>query len=156
VDVLHHHLEAIEAASFRSLNFCHEALCQILEDYTVRSGEESKNVLNEVLLVIVQLLPVFDILGKVDFFSGPESGLLVLVHLPDVIEFNGEKHKAVRVLFKKRFLNRSLSLGDNLFRLVRFNRFYSKMETIRGRPLDPNFPKIDHRRGSLEKFTYLL
>ena len=54
------------------------------------------------LFVVCQLLPVLNVLGKVDFFSGPESCLLVLVHLPNVIVLNGEEHKAVGVLLKKR------------------------------------------------------
>ena len=47
-------------------------------------------MLDEVLLVIIQLFPVLNVLGKIDFFSGPESSLLVLVHLPDVVILDGE------------------------------------------------------------------
>ncbi len=68
-------------------------------------------MLDEVLLVVGQLLPVLDILSEVDFFGGPEGGLLVLVHLPDVVVLNGEEDEAVRVLLKKGLGEGSLCLA---------------------------------------------
>jgi hypothetical protein len=126
VNVFHHHLETVETACFRDLNFGHEALGKVLKDNTIRSSEESENVLDKVLLVICQLLPVLNVCGKVDFFSGPECCLLVLVHLPDVVVLDGEEDKAVGVLLKKRLWNsESLTLRGTLkIRLVRFHRFY--------------------------------
>jgi hypothetical protein len=103
-------LEAIETASLRSLDFGHEALCEVFEHNTVGGGKESENVLNEVLLVLIELFPILDVLGEVNFLSGPESSLLVLVHLPDVAVLDGEEDKAVGVLFKERFFKRALSL----------------------------------------------
>jgi hypothetical protein len=110
VNILHHHLEAVEATSLRSLDFGHEALCEVLKNNTVGGGEEGEDMLNEVLLVLVELLPILDVLGEVDFLSGPKSSLLVLVHLPDVAVLYGEKDEAVRVLLKKRLLEWALSL----------------------------------------------
>jgi hypothetical protein len=103
-------LEAIETASLRSLDFGHEALCEVFEHNTVGGGKESENVLNEVLLVLIELFPILDVLGEVNFLSGPESSLLVLVHLPDVAVLDGEEDKAVGVLFKERLFKRALSL----------------------------------------------
>jgi hypothetical protein len=71
-------------------------------------------VLDEVLLVVIQLFPVFNVLGKIDFFSGPESSFLVLVHFPDVVILDREQHKAVGVLLQKRLRKRSLSLAGTL------------------------------------------
>lgn len=90
MNVLHHHLETVEAASLGDLNLSHEALSEIFEDDTVGGSEEGENVLDEVLLVIIQLFPVLNVLGKIDFFSGPESSFLVLVHFPDVVILDGE------------------------------------------------------------------
>jgi hypothetical protein len=103
-------LEAIETASLRSLDFGHEALCEVFEHNAVGGGKESENVLNEVLLVLIELFPILDVLGEVNFLSGPESSLLVLVHLPDVAVLDGEEDKAVGVLFKERLFKRALSL----------------------------------------------
>jgi len=67
-------------------------------------------VLDKVLLVLIELLPILDVLGEVDFLSGPESSLLVFVHLPDVAVLDREKDEAVGVLLKKRLLEWALSL----------------------------------------------
>lgn len=90
MNVLHHHLETIETASLWNLNLSHEALSEILKDNTVGGSEECENVLDEVLLVIIKLLPVLNVLGKINFFSCPESSLLVLVHFPDVVILDRE------------------------------------------------------------------
>lgn len=44
VDILHHDLEAVEAASFGDLDFAAEALNKILVDYAIRGGEKGKDV----------------------------------------------------------------------------------------------------------------
>jgi hypothetical protein len=46
-------------------------------------------MLDEVFFVRAKSLPVLNVLSKIDFLSCPECGLLVLVHLPYVIVFNG-------------------------------------------------------------------
>jgi secreted protein with Ig-like and vWFA domain len=85
VDVLHHDLKTVEAAGLGDLNLTAEALQQVLVDNTVGSGEEGQNVGDEVTLVIVQaVVPVVQILGQINFLGGPERGLGLLVHLPDL------------------------------------------------------------------------
>ena len=103
-------MEAVETASLRSLDFGHEALSEVFENNTVGGGEEGENMLDEVLLVIIELFPILDVLGEVNFLSGPESSLLVLVHLPDVAVLDGEEDEAVRVLLKERLFKWALSL----------------------------------------------
>jgi len=56
-------------------------------------------VLYEVLLTIIKSLPVLQVLRKVDLFCCPECGLLVLVHLPDVVILDGKEYEPVRVFF---------------------------------------------------------
>jgi hypothetical protein len=68
-------------------------------------------VLDEMSLIIVELFPVLQVLGKIDLFSGPESGLLILVHLPYIVVFDGQNNESMRVLFKKGLRKRSLCLG---------------------------------------------
>ena len=84
------------------------------------------------LFIIIQFLPVLNVLGEVDLFSCPESGFLVLIHLPNVVILDGEENKAIGVLLKKRlFVYECLSLGYSLHRaIVRFNR--SKIQTFFG------------------------
>lgn len=64
MNVLHHDLETIEAASFGDLDFTTEAFYQVLIDNAVRSREEGKDVGDEVSLIIIQaVVPVMEVLG---------------------------------------------------------------------------------------------
>lgn len=85
MDVLHHDLETIEATSLGNLNLSTETLDEVLVDNAVRGGKEGKNVGDEVTLIVVQaVVPVVEILGEINLLSGPEGGLGLLVHLPDL------------------------------------------------------------------------
>lgn len=104
MNILHHHLEAVETTSLGNLDFGHKALCEVFQNNTIGGGKESENMLDKVLFILIELFPILDVLGEVNFFSGPESCLLVLVHLPDLAVLDGEEDKAVGVLFKERLL----------------------------------------------------
>ena len=84
MNVLHHHLESVEASGFGNLNLCAESLSEIFEHNAVRSSEEAEHVLDVMLLVLSEFLPVFDVLAEIDLVNSPEAGHLVFVHLPDV------------------------------------------------------------------------
>lgn len=85
VDVLHHNLETVEAASLRDLDLSAEALNKVLIDNAIGGSKERQDVRDEVLLVIVDaVVPVVHILGKIDLLGSPERGLGLLVHLPDL------------------------------------------------------------------------
>lgn len=85
MDVLDHDLESIEAASLGHLDFSTETLQQVLVDNAVRGSEESKDVRDEVTLIVVQtVVPVVQVLRQVDFFGSPERRLSLLVHLPNL------------------------------------------------------------------------
>jgi hypothetical protein len=85
VDVLHHDLEAVEAAGLGDLYLAREALDKVLVDDAIGGGEEGEDVGNEEALVVVQsLVPVVEVLGEIDLFGSPERGLGLLVHLPDL------------------------------------------------------------------------
>ncbi len=65
-------MEAIEAASLRSLNFITETLDEVLVDDTIGRSEEGENVANEVALVVVQfVLPVMNVPGLGETISSP-------------------------------------------------------------------------------------
>jgi hypothetical protein len=67
VDVLHHDLEAVEAAGLGDLDLSTETLNQVLIDNAIGGSEEGKNVGDEVALVVVQaVVPVVEILGQVN------------------------------------------------------------------------------------------
>lgn len=112
MDVLHHHLEAVEAAGLGHLDLGAELLGEVLVDDAVGGREEGEHVLDEVLLAVVEALPVLDVGGQVDLLRGPEGGDLVLVHLPDVVVLNGQDHKAVGVVLQQRLGQRTLSLRE--------------------------------------------
>ena len=90
MDVLHHHLETVKATRLRDLDFSTEPLRQVLEYDSVGGREEREHVLDEVLLVLAELLPVLNVLAEIDLFSGPERCLLTFVHLPDVAVLDWE------------------------------------------------------------------
>ena len=51
VDVLHHHLEAVEASGFGNLDFGAKTLGEIFKNNTVRGCEKSEDVLDEMLFI---------------------------------------------------------------------------------------------------------
>lgn len=118
MDVLHHHLEAVEASGFGNLDFGHEPLGKVFEDDTIGGSKEGQYILNEVLLVVVKFLPVEDVNSKVDLVYGPEAGHLILVHFPDVGVLDGQDNEPVRVIFEKRLRKSSLSLRVAALRVL--------------------------------------
>lgn len=108
MDVLHHHLEAIEAARFGDLNFSGKSLGQIFYHNSIRRCEERQHVLDKVLLVFAELLPVLDVLTEVNFVDSPEAGHLILVHLPNVFVMDRKDNEAVWVLLEKWLWQRRL------------------------------------------------
>jgi len=111
VNVLHHHLETVEATSFGELDLSAESLSEVLENDTVRGSEESENVLDKMLFIFVKLLPVFGINGEINLIHGPEACHLILVHLPNIMVMNRQDDKTVGVFLKKWLWERSLSLS---------------------------------------------
>jgi hypothetical protein len=92
VNVLHHDLEAIEAACLGNLHFSAEAFDKVLVDDPVRSGEEGEDVRDKVSLVIVHpVVPVVQILGEINLLGSPEGRLCLFVHLPDLCLVRLEK-----------------------------------------------------------------
>lgn len=71
-------------------------------------------MLDKVLLVIVELLPILYILSEVDFFGCPEGSFLVFIHLPNIVVLDWEENESIGVLFKKWLWKRSLSLTEAL------------------------------------------
>lgn len=98
MDILDHDLETVEAAGLRNLDLVREALQQILVHNAIGGSKEGQDVRDEVALIVRQLvLPIVHVLGEINFLSGPEGGLSLLVHLPHLVELDGEEHKAARV-----------------------------------------------------------
>ena len=63
VNILHHDLETVEATSLRNLDFTAEALDKVLIDNSVGCSEESKDMGNEVSLIVIEsIVPVVEIL----------------------------------------------------------------------------------------------
>ena len=111
MNVLHHHLEAVEGAGFGNLNLRRESLGQILKHDSIGGGKEGKNMLQEVLLIRLKGRPVLFVLSKVDFVDCPKAGHLVFVHLPYIVVLDGQDNKSVGVLFQKGLILDVLGLG---------------------------------------------
>ena len=99
MDVLHHHLKAVEGAGFGDLDLRGEPLSKIFEHNSVRGSKEGKNMLKKVLLVRFKGSPVLFILSKINFVDGPKASHLVFVHLPDIVVLDGQDNESVGVLF---------------------------------------------------------
>lgn len=56
-------------AHLGELHLAHEANAEVLEDDAVGGGEEGEDVLDEVLLVAVELVPVHHVVGEVDLLG---------------------------------------------------------------------------------------
>jgi hypothetical protein len=102
MDVFHSHLESVEASGLWNLNLCHESLSQIFKNNSVRSSKESKNMLDKMFFVIIELLPIFQILSQVNFFSSPEASHLLFIHFPDVVVLDRKDNESAWVLFEQR------------------------------------------------------
>ena len=90
-EIIHHNLKAIEAASLGSLYLIAKSLKEVLVHDTIRRGEESKDMADEVTLIIVEfILPVVHVLGEVHLLCGPEGSLGLLVHLPNLATMVGD------------------------------------------------------------------
>ena len=100
MNILHHHLEAVEAAGLWYLNFSREALSEVLKHDSITGCEKGQYMFDEVLLVFLQILPIFYVLAKVDLIDGPEACHLVLVHLPDVVVLDRQQDKSIRVVLE--------------------------------------------------------
>ena len=98
--ILHHHLKTIKASSLWNLDFSCEALGKILEDNSIRGSEESKNILDEMLLIFFEILPIFSVLTKIDFINSPEACHLIFVHLPDIVIYDGKNDESIRILLQ--------------------------------------------------------
>ena len=98
-------MEAIEAARLSRLHFVAEALDQVFVYDPIGSGEESKDVADEVAFIVVELvLPVVEILGEIHLLGSPEGGFSLLVHLPDLVVLNREENEATLGLDQERLL----------------------------------------------------
>lgn len=73
VNIFHHDLEAIKAASFWYLDLPAESFNQVLVDDAIGRGEECQHMRDEVSFIIIQsMIPIMQILGEIDFFGRPE------------------------------------------------------------------------------------
>jgi len=62
VNILHHHLEAVETACLRNLDLGRETLSEVLEHDAITRRKEGKYIFDEMLFVLLKILPVFLIL----------------------------------------------------------------------------------------------
>ena len=96
VDVLDGDLEAVEAAGLGALDLGGEVGGQVLVHDAIGGGEEGQDVADEVTLVGVEVLPVLEVVRQIDLLGGPEGGLGLLVHVPDLV-WVGESGEGVSV-----------------------------------------------------------
>ncbi len=62
-------------------------------------------MLDEVLFIGIELGPIDEVGTEIDLFGGPETGLGFLIHLPDIIILDGEKHETIVRFLQDLFSN---------------------------------------------------
>ena len=102
VNVLHHDLETVECPCFCPTDFVGEVDDEILVHDTIACSKESENVLEEMLLVFVELFPVFHVLSEIDFFCSPKRCSVLFVHSPDIVMFNREQNETIQIFLEHR------------------------------------------------------
>jgi len=72
VHILHRDLKPIEGPGFSDFDITGELFGQVFDYDAVTGCEECQHHLDEVLLLRVEFLPVFMVVGQVYFVVGPE------------------------------------------------------------------------------------
>ena len=85
VNILHHDLEPIETPCFSDLDFVRKTFDEVFIHNAIRGGEKGKNMGDEMTLACGQVLPVPEVMRKINFFSGPKRRLGFLVKCPDLM-----------------------------------------------------------------------
>ena len=111
MDVLHHDLEAVERTSLGPHHLVREVHSKILVDDPIACCEECEHVLEEMLFIWLQFIPVLLVLVEIDFLRGPEAGGVFLVHLPDIIMLDGEENEAIERFPQHRFVRIEAHVG---------------------------------------------
>ncbi len=91
-------LAGVEEPRLRPLDFAAESCGKILHHNAVGPREESENVLNEVALVVIELLPVLHVAAEVNLLWSPEDGHVLLVFRPEVVVLKREDDEAVVIV----------------------------------------------------------
>ena len=102
VHVFHRNLKAIKASGLRDLYLRAKLLCQIFKDDPIWGSEKGEDVFDEVFLLLVEFLPVLEVLVEVNLICSPEGSQMLFVHFVDGVVLDGEQHKPLRVLGQDR------------------------------------------------------
>ena len=113
MDRLHEILVRVKVPRLRNLNLILEIQRQILHENAVARREESQNMFNKVLGILIQLLPILHVLGQIQLLYSPENCNGLLGHLHNIRVFNGEKHMAPRIRRQKRLLYLGLDVNSS-------------------------------------------
>jgi hypothetical protein len=62
VNILHGHLKPVKAPRLRQLNFAQESSSEVLENNAIAGCEECKYMLDEMLLSVVEFIPILLVL----------------------------------------------------------------------------------------------
>lgn len=123
------YLEAVESAGFWDLNFRHKSIHEILVDDPVTGGKEGQHVLDEVLLFLLELLPVVHVAAEVDLLCRPEGGHCFFVHSPDIYQYRLEANGQRYLKIKKQTLTMVLDREDDESLVVLLEkRFFLRVE----------------------------
>mmetsp|Transcript_77001 Transcript_77001/g.168314 ORF Transcript_77001/g.168314 Transcript_77001/m.168314 type:complete len:229 (+) Transcript_77001:764-1450(+) len=104
VDVFHCDLEAIKGTGFGDLNLGGEVSSKVFVNDAIRGSEKGQDVLDEVTLLVGKIFPVLVVLCQIDLLCCPEGGLMLLVHLVDLVVLDWEENPAARILLQKRVI----------------------------------------------------
>ena len=72
MDILNSNLEAVEAAGFSRCDFRREITAEVLVNDAIRRGKEGKDMGDEVVFVVSEMILICGVGLEVDLFGGPE------------------------------------------------------------------------------------
>ena len=100
--LLHSILNGVKGPGLGQLNLPHEPGRQILLNDSVRPRKEAENVAEKVALILVQGIPVLQVLAQINLLGHPKDAHVLFVFRKQGRLFNGKQGEPVRVRSENR------------------------------------------------------
>jgi len=84
MNILDSNLKSVEKTGLRTLDLSGKVTGEILIYNAVGGGEEGEDVGDEVTFIVGEAFPILEVRGQVNFLSGPEAGLGLFIHVPNL------------------------------------------------------------------------
>ena len=97
MDILHHNLETIKTFGFGILYLRQKIDSQVFVYNTVACRKKCQYVRDKMAFSVLQIGPVSQVLGEVDFLCSPKRSHVNFIKLPNVPVLDWEKNKTALI-----------------------------------------------------------